>query len=118
MTSYCNIYRINVVRDRGDYQNTEYRTNIEPVLCRIQPTRSYNRRRGDDAGQFENMKYIADAKLTVPKDTDIRRGDIIAILDNTNDEVVENSRYVVTSMDLDDSQWNPCIRANCMIMRD
>jgi len=115
MTMRCRISRIVVSKDKGDYSNTEIIV-ADNVLCRLQPTSSYNRRRGDDAGQFENMKYQCDAKLTVSRGVDIQRGDFIRVLNE--DSVVVGNGYSVNAIDLDDSQWNPCIRCELMIMRD
>lgn len=115
MTMTCRISRYVVTKDKGDYSNA---TNVvvPSVKCRIMPNPSYRRRRGDDAGNFENMRYAVDAVLTVPTGTDLRRGDVIQI---TNEEgVVTGSEYVVTGEILDDSQWNPCLRATVQIMRN
>lgn len=107
MTQTCAITRPTIGRTKGDYSRTLVSV-ATGVRCRLMPGYRTGRERGDDAGNFENTISDIEHMLTVPYNTDLQRGDIVAVTG-------EGSKYVVIGLRWDDAEWKTCLRANVKI---
>lgn len=108
MTQTCTINRPGATRTKGDYamSNTQIATG---VACRLMPSFRTGRERGDDDQRSERNVYDTEHILTVPYDTNLQRGDHIAVTG-------EASKYIVISLRLEDAQWKTCLRAQVKVI--